>query len=43
MPWSWKLVRIAGIDVYVHASFFMVIGWIALVDWNVSQSLAAVF
>jgi Zn-dependent protease/CBS domain-containing protein len=42
MPWSWKLARIAGIDVYVHATFFMVIAWIALVHWNQSQSLAAV-
>jgi Zn-dependent protease len=42
MPWSWKLVRIAGIDVYVHATFFMVIAWIALIHWNASQNLAAV-
>ena len=42
MPWSLKLVRIAGIDVYVHATFFMVIGWIALSHWNESQNLAAV-
>ena len=42
MPWSWKLARIAGIDVYVHATFFMVIAWIALVHWNESQSLSAV-
>ena len=42
MPWSWKLVRIAGIDVYVHATFFMVIAWIALLHWNESQRLAAV-
>jgi Zn-dependent protease len=42
MPWSWKLARIAGIDVYVHATFFMVIAWIALVHWNRSQSVAAV-
>lgn len=42
MPWSWKLARIAGIDVYVHATFFMVVGWIALVHWNESRSLAAV-
>ena len=42
MPWSWKLARIAGIDVYVHATFFMVIAWIALLHWNESQSLAAV-
>ena len=42
MPWSWKLVRIAGIDVYVHATFFMVIAWIALIHWNESHNLGAV-
>jgi Zn-dependent protease len=42
MPWSWKLVRIAGIDVYVHATFFMLVAWIALSHWNESQNLAAV-
>jgi Zn-dependent protease len=42
MPWSWKLVRIAGIDVYVHATFVMVIAWIALIHWNESQRMAAV-
>ena len=42
MPWSWKLARIAGIDVYVHATFLMVVAWIALLHWNQSQSLAAV-
>jgi Zn-dependent protease/CBS domain-containing protein len=42
MPWSWKLARIAGIDVYVHATFFMVVAWIGLLHWNESQSLAAV-
>lgn len=42
MTWSWKLVRIAGIDVYVHATFVMVVAWITLVYWNQSQSLGAV-
>jgi Zn-dependent protease len=42
MPWSLKLIRIAGIDVYVHVTFAMVIAWIALIHWNQSQSLAAV-
>jgi Zn-dependent protease len=42
MPWSWKLARIAGIDVYVHATFFMLVAWIALIHWNASQNLAAV-
>jgi len=42
MPWSWKFARIAGIDVYVHATFFMLIAWIALTYWRESQSLEAV-
>lgn len=42
MSWSWKLARVAGIDVYVHATFLIVVAWIALVHWNQSQSVAAV-
>lgn len=42
MTWSWKLARVAGIDVYVHATFVIVVAWIGLVYWNQSQSLAAV-
>jgi Zn-dependent protease len=42
MTWSWKLARIAGIDVYVHATFVVVVAWIALLYWNQSQSLDAV-
>ena len=42
MPWSWKLARIAGIDVFVHATFFVVIAWIALVHWNEHHTLKAV-
>ena len=42
MAWSWKLARIAGIDVYVHATFLMVVAWIAVLHWNESHSVAAV-
>lgn len=42
MKWSWKLARIAGIDVYVHATFFILIAWIGLSYWFVEGSLAAV-
>ena len=42
MTWSWKLVRLAGIDVYVHATFLMVVAWVALVHWRQSHSVAAV-
>src|SRR4051812_299778 len=42
MTWSWKLGRVAGIDLYVHATFSMVIAWIALVHWNQSHRIQAV-
>jgi Zn-dependent protease len=42
MGWSWKLARIAGIDVYMHATFLMLIGWIGLIHWFDGQTVAAV-
>ena len=42
MKWSWKLTRIAGIDVYVHATFFILIAWIGFSYWQVEGALAAV-
>ncbi len=42
MKWSWKLTRLAGIDVYVHATFFILIVWIGLIYWQVEGSLVAV-
>jgi Zn-dependent protease len=42
MKWSWKLTRLAGIDVYVHATFFILIAWIGLSYWQVEGNLAAV-
>jgi len=41
MKWSWRLGRFAGIDVYVHATFLLLIGWIALAHWLQGQSVAA--
>ncbi len=38
MKWSWKIARVAGIDVYIHATFLLIIGWVALNHW--SQGLA---
>lgn len=43
MKWSWKIARIAGIDVYVHATFFILIAWIALSYWQLEGTLIAVF
>jgi Zn-dependent protease/predicted transcriptional regulator len=30
MKWAWKLGRYAGIDVYIHATFLLLIGWIVI-------------
>ena len=43
MKWSWKIIRVAGIDVYIHATFFILIAWIGLSFWIVGGNLAAVF
>ena len=33
MKWSWKLGKFAGIDVYLHATFILLLAWIALMYW----------
>ncbi len=40
MKWSWKLIRFAGIDVYVHATFFILIAWIGLSYWLVVRKIS---
>ncbi len=42
MKWSWKLGRFAGIEVYVHATFLLLVGWVALTHWLEGRTLAAV-
>jgi Zn-dependent protease/CBS domain-containing protein len=43
MKWSWKIGRFLGIDVYLHTTFFLLIGWIAFSNWFQENSIAAVF
>jgi Zn-dependent protease len=33
MKWQWKLGTFAGIDVFVHATFLLLIGWIGYSHW----------
>jgi len=40
MSWSWKLGKIAGIDVRVHATFVLLIGFLGLTYWLRAASLS---
>lgn len=42
MKWSWKLGKFAGIDVYIHTTFLLLIGFIGYSSWQQGGSLAAV-
>ena len=46
MKWSWRLGQFAGIGVYVHATFLILVGWVALTHWmdgeNVSHVVSGV-
>jgi Zn-dependent protease len=42
MRWQWKLGTFAGIDVFVHATFLLLIGWVGYSHWLEHESLAKV-
>ncbi len=42
MSWSWKLGRIAGIPVYVHWTFSILIAWVIINSWLHTGSVPAV-
>lgn len=41
MKWSWKITRLAGIDIYMHATFLLLVAWIAFSYWITERSLLA--
>lgn len=41
MKWSLKIGRFAGIDVFVHATFFLLVGWVALMHFQDGRSMSA--
>lgn len=46
MKWSWKIGRFAGIDIYLHTTFLLLIGWVGLSYWlqtrNVSSTVEGI-
>ncbi len=43
MKWSWKIGRLWGIDVYMHLTFLLIIGWVAFSYWFQFHKWSAVF
>jgi Zn-dependent protease/predicted transcriptional regulator len=41
MKWSTKIGTFAGIDVYVHTTFLMLIAWVAFAHWQTEHSVSA--
>jgi Zn-dependent protease/CBS domain-containing protein len=41
VKWSWRIARIAGIDVHVHATFLLLLGFYALSAYQRSRSYEA--
>ncbi|HSK87938.1 MAG TPA: site-2 protease family protein, partial [Anaerolineales bacterium] len=42
MKWQWKIGTFAGIDVFVHATFLLLIGWIGYSHWLQFGTIAKV-
>ena len=42
MKWSWKIARIAGIDVRLHVTFLILVAWIGLAYWQAEGTVSAV-
>ena len=40
MKWSWKIGTFSGIDVFIHATFLLIIGWVGLSYWQQTRTLA---
>ncbi len=43
MRWSTRIGRFADIDVKVHATFLLLLAWVAISHWRAEQSVEAVF
>ena len=41
MRWSWKVGRIAGVELRVHATFVLLLAWLALARWTATGNLVS--
>src|SRR5262245_38431472 len=38
MAWSWRIGRLAGIDLYVHGTFVILLAWVGLTRYSAHRS-----
>jgi Zn-dependent protease len=43
MRWSLKIAKLAGIDIFIHFSFFLLLTWVAFIQWKLNGSIGAAF
>jgi Zn-dependent protease/CBS domain-containing protein len=41
MKWSWKIGTLAGIDLRIHVTFLLLLGWVGAAHWMSGRSLEA--
>ena len=41
MKWSIRVGRLAGIDLYMHVTFLLLVGWVAFMYWRQGQSIGS--
>lgn len=42
MKWSFRIARLSGIDIYIHATFLLLLLWVAYSDWSSEGTIDAV-
>jgi len=43
MRWSLKIAKLAGIDIFIHFTFFILLTWVAFIQWKLNGSIGASF
>ncbi len=43
MRWSLKIAKLAGIDIFIHFTFFILLTWVAFIQWKLNGTIGAAF